>query len=212
MEDPAPRTAQLHRWLDRLQAGDLAAREELLRSVGNRLEHLARKMLRRFPRVQHWVQTGDVLQSALLRLLRALETVQPASVRDFFGLAAEQMRRELLDLARHFYGPLGPGTHLATPSPGDTAPSSPPEPPDPSSEEREELERWCAFHVEVARLPEEEREVVGLVFYHGWTQAEVADLVGLSVRTVRRRWDAALVRLHRLLKEDGGPDSSETLR
>lgn len=70
MDDP-PQTAQLHDWLDRVQAGDLAAREELLRGVGNRLERLARKMLRRFPGVHRWVETDDVLQSALVRLLRA---------------------------------------------------------------------------------------------------------------------------------------------
>jgi len=58
-------------------------------------------MLGRFPTVRGWADTGDVLQSAVMRLLRALKEVRPGSVRDFFGLAAEQMRRELLDLARH---------------------------------------------------------------------------------------------------------------
>src|SRR5947209_7323531 len=85
-----------------MQAGDPSAREELLRSLGDRLERLARKMLGRFASVRRWADTGDVLQSALMRLLRALTEVRPASMRDFFGLAAEQMRRELLDLARHF--------------------------------------------------------------------------------------------------------------
>src|SRR5437868_627680 len=94
------RTPQLHLWLDRVQKGDLTARDELLKSVVHRLERLARKMLGRFPSVRGWADTGDVLQSALMRLLRALQEVRPPSVRDFFGLAAEQMRRELLDLAR----------------------------------------------------------------------------------------------------------------
>jgi DNA-directed RNA polymerase specialized sigma24 family protein len=89
MDDTTPHTAQLHRWLDRVQAGDLSAREELLRSVGNRLERLARKMLGRFPTVRRWVETDDVLQSALVRLLRALEEVRPDSMRHFFALAAE---------------------------------------------------------------------------------------------------------------------------
>src|SRR5262245_13193854 len=124
MADPPVDTALLHYWLGRMRAGDAAAREEMLRGVCNRLERLAHRMLRRFPRVQRWVQTDDVLQSALMRLLRALETVQPASVRDFFGLAAEQMRRELLDLARHFYGPHGAGTHQAPTGSGDNAPST----------------------------------------------------------------------------------------
>jgi hypothetical protein len=33
----------------------------------------------------------------MMRLLRAMEDVQPASTRAFFGLAAEQIRRVLLD-------------------------------------------------------------------------------------------------------------------
>jgi RNA polymerase sigma-70 factor (ECF subfamily) len=200
MEDPAPRTAQLHRWLDRLQAGDLAAREELLRSVGNRLEHLARKMLRRFPGVRRWVETDDVLQNALLRLLRALREVRPASMRDFFGLAAEQMRRELLDLARHYYGPHGPGAHHASAAAAGGAPTPAEEPTD-RADDPDELERWCTFHREVEQLPAEEREVLGLMFYHGWKAAEVAEMFGLSERTVRRRWESALLKLHEVLKE-----------
>jgi RNA polymerase sigma-70 factor (ECF subfamily) len=195
MDDRFPHTAQLHRWLDRMQAGDLSAREELLRSLGDRLERLARKMLGRFPDVRRWVETDDVLQNSLLRLLRALRDVRPPCMRDFFGLAAEQMRRELLDLARHYYGPHGQGANHASNGPG-TEPADPDEGP-------EELERWYAFHQEVGRLPNEEREVVGLIFYHGWTQAEVAELFQVSERTIRRRWEAALVKLHRTLKEDG---------
>jgi hypothetical protein len=36
--------------------------------------------------------------------------------------------------------------------------------------------RWSLFHEEVARLPAQGREVVGLFFYHGWTQPAVAEL------------------------------------
>lgn len=202
MDDPSPDTTQLHGWLDRVQAGDLAAREELLRSVGNRLERLARKMLRRFPGVHRWVETDDVLQSALVRLLRALEEVRPDSMRHFFALAAEQMRRELLDLARHYYGPHGHGAHHASHGPGEDSRGPGSEPADPA-EDPAGLEKWCAFHREVERLPAEEREVVGLIFYHGWKQADVAQLFGVSERTVRRRWEAALVKLHHILNDEG---------
>jgi len=71
-------------------------------------------MLRNYPGVGRWVEASDVLQGSLLRLLRALESVQPESTRAFFGLAAEQKRRELLDLARHFYGPQGLGANHAS--------------------------------------------------------------------------------------------------
>ena len=54
------------------------------------------------------VETGDVLQNALVRLLRAIEEVKPQTPRDFLTLATLQIRRELLDL----HGPYGPGDRL----------------------------------------------------------------------------------------------------
>ncbi len=194
MPDPL-HTVQIQLWARRIRAGDRDAPEELLRAAGSRLEALARKMMRRFPGVRRWEQTDDLFQSAALRLLRALGEVEPASVRDFFGLAAEQMRRELLDLARRHNGPGRPGAQHAS---RDGAAAM--QPPD-RRDEPDELERWQAFHEAVAALPAEEREVVGLVFYHGWSQAQVAELLGTTDRTVRRRWQAACVRLSAALGE-----------
>lgn len=62
-----------------------------------------------------------------------------------------------------------------------------------------ELERWCTFHEQVEQLPVEEREVVGLTVYHNWTQVEIAELFGVSERTIRRRWLEALRKLHAVL-------------
>jgi RNA polymerase sigma-70 factor (ECF subfamily) len=157
-------------------------------------------MVGRDPRVGRWVDAEDVLQNALIRLLRALETVRPDSTRSFFGLAAEQIRRELLDLGRHYYGPEGTGANhdSVAPWPDDSRPNLDPPAPDATAAE---LERWTRFHEEVERLPVREREVVGLVFYHGWTQAQAAELFQVDVRTIRRWWEAALVRLHRAMKD-----------
>ncbi len=59
-----------------------------------------------------------------------------------------------------------------------------------TSENEDDLDRWQRFHEEVEKLPTEEREVVGLRFYHGWGEAEIAELFGVTERTVRRRWAA----------------------
>jgi RNA polymerase sigma-70 factor (ECF subfamily) len=197
MSESSFQTTELNGWLDRMRGGDLGARDELLRKVTARLERLARKMLQGFGRVRRWTETGDVLQSSLLRLLRSLQEVRPTSTREFFGLAAEQIRRELLDLARHFYGPEGQGahhaSHFANDGPAQPEPADRPDAPD-------ELQQWSAFHDEVAKLPAQEREFVGLIYYHGWTQAQVAELFQVSVRTVQRRWESALVKLHRTLQ------------
>jgi len=200
VSEPGFQTTQLHHWLGRMRHGDTTARDELLRAVCSRLERLARKMLGRFPNVQRWTETGDVLQGALLRLLRTLEKIEPANTRAFFSLAAEHIRRELLDLARQLYGPQGIGANQAGRQPPSDASGPLPDPPD-RAEPAQELERWCAFHEGVASLPAEEREVVGLVFYHGWTQAEVANLFGVTERTIRPWWQSALLRLTGLLQK-----------
>ena len=194
VNEPAFQTAQMRACLERIHAGDRAAREELLRAVGARMERLARKMLGKYPRVQRWADTGDVLQGALLRLLRSLEHVPVATTYEFFGLAAEQVRRELLDLARHYYGPRGLGANYA--STGGAAQKL--EVIDPA-EDPAELERWCRLHEAVAELPEAEREIFGLMFYHGWPTAQVAELCEVSERTVRRRWRSACEQLQRLV-------------
>ena len=41
----------------------------------------------------------------------------------------------------------------------------------------------------------EEKEVVSLIFYHGWTQAQVAAFFQVGERTVRRWWVSAQLRI-----------------
>src|SRR5262245_53534588 len=111
MSDSNSRLSTLQHLLPRAVAGDEAAVDALLRHCGDRLATLARRMLGDFPRVRRWVETDDVLQNALLRLLAALRGVQPQTPRAFFALASLQIRHELLDLARHYYGPEGIGAN-----------------------------------------------------------------------------------------------------
>jgi RNA polymerase sigma-70 factor (ECF subfamily) len=65
-----------------------------------------------------------------------------------------------------------------------------------------DLDRWHALHEAVEKLPAELREVFGLTFYHGWTQAEIAELLGVSDWQVRRLWRRACLRLHEMLGGD----------
>jgi RNA polymerase sigma-70 factor (ECF subfamily) len=198
MLDPSLGTAQLNDWLARMRAGDPAAREDLLRGACGRMERLTRKMLRGFPNVRRWADTDDVMQGALLRLVRSLEQLQPApaSTREFFALAAEQIRRELLDLARR-YGSAKRrgGSQEVRLAHADDSSAVVAEPVDDRRDGPDELERWTAFHEAVGQLPSAEREVVGLIFYHGWSQGQIAELFQVSDRTVRRYWQAACIRI-----------------
>jgi RNA polymerase sigma-70 factor (ECF subfamily) len=199
MTEAGPSTAQLQGDLERMLAGDAAAREDLFRHVSGRLERLTRKMLHGFPGVHRWAQTDDVLQNALVRLLRALREVRPKSMREFFGLSAEQIRRELIDLARHYYGPEGLGANHASRAGREGANAPGPEQLD-LTHEPSALAGWCEFHEQVRKLPDAEREVMFLLFYQELPQAEAAALLGVSVRAVQRRWQSALLKLHQVLK------------
>jgi RNA polymerase sigma-70 factor (ECF subfamily) len=194
MPEPSFHTANLQRWL--ADPTDPAARDELLRAAWGRLEALTRRMLRKYPGVARWAETGDVLNAAAVRLLRALEGTRVADTRGFLNLSAAVIRRELIDLARHFHGPHGVGAnhHSAAPD------AVPPEAVDPAPP-AEELELWSALHAAVDALPPEPRETFGLRFYHRWSEAQIAELFGVDERTVRRRWRAACAALKEALGE-----------
>lgn len=186
-------TVQLHAYVRRWQSGDAGAANELFQTIGQRLEHLARRMLRGYPNVRCWADTADVFQGAVWRLLNTLQKLNPATTRDFFNLAAAHVRRELLDLARRHSHRPKPGSGVAVGDDSSLDPKAPDSlPPD-------ELELWERFHESVEQLPAEEREVFSLAFYHGWTQSQIAELFNVNERTIRRRWQGACIRLSRLV-------------
>jgi RNA polymerase sigma-70 factor (ECF subfamily) len=190
MESPGSSSALQH-WLERLSAGDPAARNGLIRHAQERLRRLTRQMLRRFPDVRHWEQTSDVFQNVLLRLDRALRDVSLPTALDFLNLAAVLIRRELIDLARRYFGPHGLGANQEPPGQDGAAP---PEPTD-SSGDPQKLALWYELHCQIAALPAEDRELFELLYYQGLTQAAAAEVLNISLRTLKRRWQGARLRL-----------------
>jgi RNA polymerase sigma-70 factor (ECF subfamily) len=190
-------TAHLQRCLERLQAGDEAARKELLNGVCERLTQMTRTMLKDYRRLRRWEESGDVLQNALVRLDRALQQVTPATLRDFYRLATLQIRRELIDLARHHYGPEGGGRRHQSNLPSDSDASGQPayEAAD-ASNGPDQLALWSEFHQQVQKLPPLEREVYDLIYYQGLKFTEAAAVLNVSARTVTRHWHAANLKLH----------------
>lgn len=186
--------------LDRWGAGELGAREELVAQSCRRLRQLSAKMLHGYPVVRRFEDTDDVLQSALMRLDRALGAVTPKTVSDFFALAALQIRRELVDLARRYKrrfvdsGQQRVGdsseARLAKDFPDSTA--------GPFT-----IAQWTEFHERVSKLPTEERELFDLHFYGGLTLAETASQLGISERTAKRRWRDSRLSLHKALHGEG---------
>jgi RNA polymerase sigma-70 factor (ECF subfamily) len=186
----------MQRRLDRLKAGDGTARAELLALAFSRLTRLARKMVKGYPRVRRWEQSDDVLQNAVMRLHRALEVATPDSSRSFFNLAAVQIRRELIDLSRHYYGPRGWGTFHDSRVKDDckgvenSLETQPDETSDPTL-----LGDWTDFHSQISSLPPQEQEVFRLLWYQGLSQAQAAELLGVTDRVVKYRWRSARLRI-----------------
>jgi RNA polymerase sigma-70 factor (ECF subfamily) len=152
-------------------------------------------MLARFPHVRRWDDTDDVFQNAALRLHRALAHVRPESPRAIMALAATQLHRELIDLARRHAGPMSfAANHAtiapATPADGDSA-GPPPAGVEAAAASEESLDRWTLFHEAIAALPGELREVFQLVWYLGADQRSIARLLECSERTVKSRWREA---------------------
>jgi RNA polymerase sigma-70 factor (ECF subfamily) len=187
--------------LDRAGAGDADAIDALLQHNCTRLTFLTRRMLGDFQRVRRWAETADVLQNALVRLVGALREVKPQSPRDFLALATLQIRRELIDLARQYYGPHGIGANYDSQVAKDSRGPQPAEKAD-LSHEPSSLAQWSELHQHIDHLPEEERQVVDLIFYQGMAQAEAAEVLNVSVRTLQRRWHTALCKLHRVWSEE----------
>ena len=159
------------------------------------MTRLTRKLLRDFPGVQRWEETDDVLQlPPTRRLCRALGEIQPLTVADFFRLAAAQIRRELLDLARRYAGARGADANRAGADRAGKAPAARPDPPD-TTRDPDRLAAWTDFHHAVEALPAEQREVFDLLFYQGLSHSEAAAVLGVAEITTKRRWRAARMRL-----------------
>ena len=165
--------------------------------VSDRLLRLTRRILRDFPGVARWEQTDDVFQNAAMRLYQALAEVDIQDPQHFFRLASLQIRRELIDLARHYQGPQGLGARHRTQY-GENAEAGTPAALDPAEMtfDPAKMAQWRDFHQRVQQLPDEERDVFDLLWYHELSQDEAAALLKVNVRTVRRRWRSARLQLH----------------
>jgi len=192
-------TTKLQSLLAGLAIGDTDAQNEIIEHSCERLRKLTRRMLREYTKVKRWEQTDDVLQNAMMRLHRSLIEVKPESPRLFYGLAATQIRRELIDLARHHCREKGIGANHETDKQEGAARV---ERAAANVVEPENLEDWTKFHEIVDALPDDQREVFSLLWYEGLTQPEASSVLDISIRTLKRRWQAARLAIHSAMKDN----------
>jgi RNA polymerase sigma factor (sigma-70 family) len=197
-------SAALAECLQRLERGELSARDRIIELCSDRLHALAHRMLGRFPGVRRWEDTDDVFQNAAMRLHRALGAMQFDSPRSIMALAATQLHRELIDLARRHAGPASyAANHGTNVMPQTAADDGPEQYIDQRPSGDTNLDRWTLFHEAIGNLPEDQREVFHLVWYLGADQKTIASLLDCSERTVKYRWRSAREAVREAL--DGKP-------
>jgi RNA polymerase sigma factor (TIGR02999 family) len=179
------------RILQTIQAGEAQATEELLPLVYNELRRLAAaKMAREAP--GQTLQATALVHEAWLRLSRGSQS-EWKNREQFFAVAAEVMRRILVDRARRrrsrkHGGNLERVDMDAVELPGGVND-------DLVLRVHEALEQ-------LATEDPEKAEVVKLRFFVGLENAEAAAILGVSEKTVQRHWSFAKAWLHRAMKID----------
>jgi RNA polymerase sigma-70 factor (ECF subfamily) len=188
-------TAAVQRYLDKL-AGDTPAEpvvRALLDRAVRRLHLLCCKLLyRSFPRLAQPplnLQADELLSAVTERLLKAMREVRPQTVRQFFALANQHMRWELNDLARRLD---------KQPAAVELRDELVPAPASSGSALTPTGRRMLAA---IGDLPEDEQEAFDLVRVQGLMQTEAAQVLGVSVATVRRRLNRGLWLLMERLRD-----------
>lgn len=175
--DTAAITELLIAWSD----GHREALDRLAPLVYEDLRHLAARYMQREP-AGHALQSTALVHEAYLRLVDQRQ-VQWRNRAHFFGVAAQMMRRILVDYARRRRAERRGGGWERVTLTGD------PVGPDGGNEVdvlalHEALERLAAFD------PRQER-IVELRYFAGLTIEETAEVVGASPATVARDWTMA---------------------
>ncbi len=189
MDDTAQReSGEITRWLSEWARGDEGALDRLVPRIYDELRSLASNYLRR-EHTGHTLETSALIHEAFVRLV-GQQHVAWESRSHFFGIASRMMRRILVDHARaHRYGKRGGGfRHLPldeTAVPVEITP---------------ELEALDDALRDLAAVSPEQARIVELRYFGGLGRAEIAEVLGVSVPTVARRWRVARAWLFRHLR------------
>jgi len=171
--------------------GDEKAAEDLLPLVYKELHRLAKGYMRR-ERQDHTLQATALINEAYMRL--AKEETDWNSRAHFIGVAANVMRRVLVDYARQHKAEQRGGGLQRVEMHDDVAISV---------EKLEEVEQLDAALKLLEKENARQAKVVELRYFGGLSVEEIATFLGVSPRSVKRDWSLARIWLYRQLKQDG---------
>lgn len=187
--------AEVTQLLKAMGHGDAEAAERLLPLVYQELHRLAKSYMRR-ERPDHTLQATALINEAYMRL--AKDEVDWNSRDHFIGVAANVMRRVLVDHARS-RNAAHRGGELQRVELQDHLAISP-----------EQLDEVVALDIALIKLEQHnarEARVVELRYFAGLSVEEIASLLGMAPRSVKRDWALARIWLAHALRP-GIEDSS----
>ena len=176
-----PHPAEITGWLTRWREGDEQARDRLFAVVQPQLRLIAARLMQR-ERPDHTLEPNAVVNELYLRLLGS----QPISYEDrahFFAIAAQTMRRILIDHARARVAEKRGGERQRVPltDVGGWSAAIP-------SEQLLDLDTLLSA---LEQADPRAARVVELRFFGGLREEDVAEVLKVSVITVKRDWKAA---------------------
>jgi len=180
-------TELLQEW----QHGDKEALDKLTPLVYDELRRIAHRYVRR-ERDGHTLETTALVNEAYLRLV-GQQKIEWQNRAHFFGVMAQVMRHILIDHARrrHYAKRGGEAVHVSL----DEANVM-------SLERAAELVALDEALDELARLDPRKSRVVELRYFGGLSLEETAEVLEVSIMTVRRDWRAAKAWLYKAVTSD----------
>jgi RNA polymerase sigma factor (TIGR02999 family) len=175
--------------------GNQAAQEKLVPLVYDQLKRLARRYMRR-ERAGHTLQTTALVHEAYLKLV-GQHSPHWQSRDQFYGIAAQLMRRILIDHARRHLREKRGGTQVILPLE---------EPLAFTPEHSEDLLKLDEALDRLSKLDPRQSRIVELRFFGGLSVEETSRFLNVSPITVKRDWAVARVWLYGELRPDNGDD------
>ena len=173
-----------------MQGGDSAAADRLVPIVYRELRQIAGALMKH-ERPDHTLQPTAVVHEALVRLMQG-EPVTFESRAHFFSIAARIMRRLLVDHARRRVAGKRGGEELIQVELEDGLALS-------LAQSSDVLALHDALD-QLERLDERQARIVEMHYFAGNSIDEIAAIVGVSERTVRRELQTARLFLRQQLK------------
>lgn len=177
--------------LHAMRAGDESAADKLMPLVYRELHRLARTYMRR-ERAEHTLQPTALVNEAYVRL--AKDEVNWQNREHFIGVAAHVMRHVLVDYARQKNAEARGGGLKRVEMNDDVAVAA------------ERLEEALMINEALDRLEKEkprQARIVELRYYGGLSVQQIASMMGIGQRSVKRDWALARVWLFQQLKLRG---------